>query len=91
MFLWLKFFYRCTVVLFNSKKNRESHILNTSRKTITCLAFGSGGKYLATGECGHAPSLRVWSIQDGTQMAEFQGHKYGINCVVRYGFMYTTF
>ncbi|KAK6634098.1 hypothetical protein RUM44_004706 [Polyplax serrata] len=71
----------CTVVLFNSKKNKESHILNTSRKTITCLAFGSGGKYLATGECGHAPSLRVWSVQDGVQMAEFQGHKYGINCV----------
>ena len=54
-----------------------------SKKTITCLAFGSGGKFLATGECGHAPSLRIWNVQDGQQMAEFQGHKYGINCVVR--------
>ncbi|KAL0280829.1 UNVERIFIED_CONTAM: hypothetical protein PYX00_002006 [Menopon gallinae] len=71
----------CTVVLFNVKKNKQAHILNTSRKTITCLAFSPGGKYLATGECGHSPSLRIWNVQDGTQIAEFQGHKYGINCV----------
>jgi WD40 repeat protein len=78
------FFFRCTVVLFNPKKNRQSHILNISRKTITCLAFTADGRYLVTGECGHLPSVRVWDLQEsgGTQIAEFPGHKYGINCVV---------
>ncbi|XP_069702772.1 mitogen-activated protein kinase-binding protein 1-like isoform X3 [Periplaneta americana] len=73
----------CTVVLFNPKKNRQTHLLNSSRKTITCLAFSAGGRYLVTGECGHLPSVRVWDLQEGggTQIAEFPGHKYGINCV----------
>ena len=34
-----------------------------------------------TGECGHLPSVRVWDMQDRTCVAEFPGHKYGINCV----------
>jgi WD40 repeat protein len=77
-------FSRCTVVLFNPKKNRQSHLLNSSRKTITCLAFSVDGRYLVTGECGHLPSVRVWDLQEsgGTQIAEFPGHKYGISCVV---------
>lgn len=75
---------RCTIVLFNTKKNKQQHIVNGSRKTITCLTFSPDGKFLATGECGHAPSLRVWNLADFTQVAEFQEHKYGINCVVSY-------
>ncbi|XP_066991483.1 mitogen-activated protein kinase-binding protein 1 [Anabrus simplex] len=73
----------CTVVLFNPRKGRQQHLLNTSRKTITCLAFSSDGRYLATGECGHLPSVRVWEVTgaDIVQVAEFPGHKYGINCV----------
>ena len=40
------------------------------------------GRYLVTGECGHLPSVRVWDMQDkSTTVAEFPGHKYGINCV----------
>jgi WD40 repeat protein len=72
------------VVLLHSRKGRQTHLLNTSRKTITCLAFSSDGRYLATGECGHQPSVRVWDIQEGlnTPIAEFAGHKYGVNCVV---------
>ena len=34
-----------------------------------------------TGECGHLPSVRVWDIHDRSCVAEFPGHKYGINCV----------
>ena len=36
-----------------------------------------------TGECGHLPSVRIWDVQDRTLVAEFPGHKFGINCVVR--------
>ncbi|XP_054279530.1 mitogen-activated protein kinase-binding protein 1 isoform X2 [Macrosteles quadrilineatus] len=71
----------CTVVLFNPTKNRQSHVLNTSRKTVTCLRFSPDGRLLATGENGHLPSVRVWDLVDGTQVAEFTGHKYGISCV----------
>ncbi|XP_042204556.1 mitogen-activated protein kinase-binding protein 1-like isoform X9 [Homarus americanus] len=71
----------CTVVLLNSRKNRQLHVQNASRKTITCVAFSPCGRYLATGECGHQPSVRVWDVSDRSQVAEFQGHKYGISCV----------
>ncbi|CAG2053667.1 unnamed protein product, partial [Timema podura] len=75
----------CTVVLFNPIKNRQSHLLNISRKTITCLALSPDGHYLVTGECGHLPLVRVWDLHEegspGVQVAEFPSHKYGINCV----------
>ena len=75
-------FSRCTVVLYNPRKNRQTHITNSSRKTITCLGFSEDGRHLVTGECGHLPSVRVWDVQERTMVAEFPGHKFGINCVV---------
>eukprot|EP00095_Tigriopus_kingsejongensis_P003257 maker-scaffold69_size418775-snap-gene-2.28 protein:Tk03257 transcript:maker-scaffold69_size418775-snap-gene-2.28-mRNA-1 annotation:"mitogen-activated protein kinase-binding protein 1-like isoform x2" len=71
----------CTVVLYNPRKNRQSHITNISRKTITSLAFSEDGRYLVTGECGHLPSVRVWDVQEKQLVAEFSGHKFGINVV----------
>ncbi|KAK5638850.1 hypothetical protein RI129_013145 [Pyrocoelia pectoralis] len=83
----------CTVVLFNSQTGNQSHIINSSRKTITSLAFSSCGRYLVTGECGHQPAVRVWDLQADPQpgppglapqvqhVAEFLSHKYGISCV----------
>ncbi|XP_072948676.1 mitogen-activated protein kinase-binding protein 1-like [Epargyreus clarus] len=76
----------CTVVLYNVRKNRQSHVLNASRKSVTCVAFSACGRYLATGECGHAPAVRVWDLQDpsasgAVQIAEFPGHTHGVNCV----------
>ncbi|XP_046743905.1 mitogen-activated protein kinase-binding protein 1 isoform X1 [Diprion similis] len=74
----------CTVVLFNPRKNSQTHVLNACRKTVTSLALSGDGKLLATGECGHVPNVRVWDVADphnAVQIAEFPGHKYGINCV----------
>ncbi|XP_042907111.1 mitogen-activated protein kinase-binding protein 1 isoform X2 [Parasteatoda tepidariorum] len=71
----------CVVVIYNLRKNKQGHILSSSKKTITSLSFSSDGKYLSTGECGHQPHVRVWDVQEKIQVAEFQGHKYGINCV----------
>lgn len=71
----------CTVVLLNSRKGRQHHLQNASRKSITCVAFSPCGRYLATGETGHQPSVRVWDTQERTQVGEFQGHKYGCSCV----------
>lgn len=74
---------RCSVVLFHPRKNRQSHIVNPSRKTLTAVAFSADGKYLVTGECGHQPSVRIWDLADRTQVAEFAGHKFGVVCAVR--------
>ncbi|XP_017311934.1 mitogen-activated protein kinase-binding protein 1 isoform X2 [Ictalurus punctatus] len=71
----------CVVVLLNPTKNGQQHIINTSRKTITAVAFSSDGKYLVTGEYGHLPAVRVWDVADGSQVAELQEHKYGVACV----------
>ncbi|XP_023663006.1 WD repeat-containing protein 62 isoform X2 [Paramormyrops kingsleyae] len=71
----------CVVVILHPRKNKQSHILNTSRKTFTALAFSQDGKYLVTGESGHMPCVRVWDVADRTQVAEEQCHKYGVACV----------
>ena len=33
-------------------------------------------------QCGHKPVVRVWDVEEKTQVAEFHGHKFGIGCVV---------
>uniref|UniRef100_A0A8C7R3Z6 Mitogen-activated protein kinase binding protein 1 n=1 Tax=Oncorhynchus mykiss TaxID=8022 RepID=A0A8C7R3Z6_ONCMY len=71
----------CVVVLLNPKKNKQHHILNSSRKTITTLSFSPDGKFVVTGESGHMPAVRVWDVAERTQVAELQEHKYGISCV----------
>jgi WD40 repeat protein len=75
---------RCAVVLFNPRKNRQTHIVNPSRKTLTAVAFSADGKYLVTGECGHQPSVRIWDLSDRSQVAEFAGHKFGVVCAVSF-------
>ncbi|XP_050438711.1 mitogen-activated protein kinase-binding protein 1 [Adelges cooleyi] len=71
----------CTVVFHNPVLGTETHLSNVCRKSITCLTFSSDGRYLGTGECGHQSNVRVWDMNDYSQVAEFPGHKYGINCV----------
>lgn len=82
----------CTVVLFNSKKLTQSFLLNTAKKAITAVAYSQCGRYLATGECGHNPTIKVWELDvngnanyengaAGSIVAEFSGHKYAVSCV----------
>ncbi|XP_063061845.1 WD repeat-containing protein 62 isoform X2 [Engraulis encrasicolus] len=71
----------CVVVILHPKKNKQTHILNTSRKTFSALAFSPDGKYLVTGESGHMPCVRVWEVAERAQVAEVQCHKYGVACV----------
>uniref|UniRef100_A0A8C4ZRH1 Mitogen-activated protein kinase binding protein 1 n=1 Tax=Gadus morhua TaxID=8049 RepID=A0A8C4ZRH1_GADMO len=71
----------CVVVLLNPKKNRQQHLINTSRKSITALAFSPDGKYLVTGESGHLPAVRLWDVSERRQVAELQKHNYGVSCV----------
>ncbi|KAM9853106.1 WD repeat-containing protein 62 [Aulostomus maculatus] len=70
----------CVIVLLHPLKNRETHIINSSRKPFSALAFSHDGKHLVTGESGHMPCVRVWEVGGG-QVAEVQSHKYGVSCV----------
>ncbi|XP_058490411.1 WD repeat-containing protein 62 isoform X3 [Solea solea] len=70
----------CVIVLLHPKTNKQTHIINTSRKPFSALAFSHDGKYLVTGESGHVPCVRVWEV-GGAQVAEVQSHKYGVSCV----------
>uniref|UniRef100_A0A914YE14 Uncharacterized protein n=1 Tax=Panagrolaimus superbus TaxID=310955 RepID=A0A914YE14_9BILA len=74
-----------TVVLI-TKNNGQFHFVNNSKNNITCITFSSNGKYLATGEFGNCPMVRVWEIcKDGTfqgqQIAELKYHTLGVLCV----------
>lgn len=71
----------CVVVLLHPRKNKQTHIFNSSRKTITTLCFSPDGKYVVTGESGHMPAVRVWDVTECAQIAELQEHKYGVACV----------
>ncbi|KAM3842569.1 LOW QUALITY PROTEIN: mitogen-activated protein kinase-binding protein 1-like [Diretmus argenteus] len=71
----------CVVVLLNPKKNRQHHIINTSRKTITAVSFSPDGKLLVTGESGHLPAVRLWDVAERRQVALLQQHQYGVACV----------
>uniref|UniRef100_A0A8C1VCC9 WD repeat domain 62 n=1 Tax=Cyprinus carpio TaxID=7962 RepID=A0A8C1VCC9_CYPCA len=73
--------FSCVIVILSPKKNKQTHIFNTSRKTFSALAFSQNGKYLVTGESGHMPCVRVWDVAERTQVAEVQCHKYGVACV----------
>lgn len=80
------------MVLFNAKKHSQSYLINTSRKAITAVTFSSCGKYIATGESGINPAIKVWELDlsgnsdsnaGGTVVAEFLGHKNVVSCLVR--------
>ncbi|KAJ8044348.1 Mitogen-activated protein kinase-binding protein 1 [Holothuria leucospilota] len=71
----------CVIVVFNPRKNRQEYIFSVSRKTVTALAFSPDGKHLVSGECGHNPAVRVWDLEDKSEVRNFSGHKFGISCV----------
>ncbi|GIY61419.1 WD repeat-containing protein 62 [Caerostris darwini] len=73
--------HRCVVVLYNTRKNKQRHLVSDAKRNITTLSFSWDGKYLATGECGAVSHVRVWDVQKLTQVADLSGHKHGINCV----------
>ncbi|XP_036296206.1 WD repeat-containing protein 62 isoform X2 [Pipistrellus kuhlii] len=71
----------CVVVILDPKENKQQHIFNTARKSLSSLAFSPDGKYIVTGENGHRPTVRIWDVDEKSQVAEMLGHKYGVACV----------
>nr|CAB3263642.1 mitogen-activated protein kinase-binding protein 1-like [Phallusia mammillata] len=71
----------CVIVLHNPRNGKQQFIFNPGQKTITCLKFSCDGNFIATGESGHQPCVRVFSVSDRSQVASVQSHKYGVSCV----------
>lgn len=76
-----------TVILYNPRNNAQAHLIGTTKNSITCLSFSFCGRYIATGEAGHEPRLRVWELYDAkgqfafTQIVDIKHHQLGISCV----------
>lgn len=85
------FYFSCTIVLFNAKKQTQAYLVNTSRKAFTSVTFSRCGRYVATGECGINPAIKVWELEapngnlehctGGNVIANFVDHKYAVTCV----------
>ncbi|TNN13374.1 Mitogen-activated protein kinase-binding protein [Schistosoma japonicum] len=71
----------CVTVLHSFENERQQFIQSQSRKAITAMDFSSDGKYLATGESGHQPMVRLWNVSDRCQLAEFGGHHFRVVAV----------
>uniref|UniRef100_A0A3Q0KPB6 Putative wd40 protein n=1 Tax=Schistosoma mansoni TaxID=6183 RepID=A0A3Q0KPB6_SCHMA len=71
----------CVTVLHSFENERQQFIQSQSRKAITAVDFSSDGKYLATGESGHQPMVRLWNVSDHCQLAEFGGHHFRVAAV----------
>jgi WD40 repeat protein len=76
-----------TVVIHNPRSLSQVHLISCSKNQITSLQFSPNGRYIATGEFGADPKVRVWEIVhndrqfSGQQVAELKYHRLGITCV----------
>ena len=52
------------------------------RKQVSCLTFSSDGNYIAVGECGHQPCVRIWSVSSREVVSQLVSHHFGIACLV---------
>jgi len=71
----------CVVVLLNVQTGQQRHIINDERKTVTCLGWAVDGQHLVTGESGHLPHVKIWSVVTLTTVTSFIGHKFGVSNV----------
>ncbi|CAF1570078.1 unnamed protein product, partial [Rotaria sordida] len=71
-----------TVILFNKNTHKQDFVISTACKTITSLSLSPDGQYLATGECGHNPKVRIWDLTgDRKSCIELGDHKFAIDSV----------
>ncbi|XP_039251756.2 mitogen-activated protein kinase-binding protein 1-like [Styela clava] len=69
------------IVIARIRSNKQFYIFNPGHKSLTCIKFSLDGQYVVTGELGHLPCVRVFSVSEKSQIASFQSHKFGISCV----------
>ncbi|KAI1722877.1 mitogen-activated protein kinase-binding protein 1 [Ditylenchus destructor] len=82
-----------TVVIHNPRNLSQAHLISSSKNQLTCLKFSPNGRYIATGEFGADPKVRIWELSHHEkgqhaagggghrQVAELKYHRLGITCV----------
>ncbi|XP_055327323.1 mitogen-activated protein kinase-binding protein 1-like [Paramacrobiotus metropolitanus] len=68
----------CSVVLLDPVSDTQQHLIVPNKRTLSAVTFNKDGRYLASGECGQTPCLRIWDTKESTQICELTGHKNGI-------------
>ncbi|KAH9137683.1 hypothetical protein LEN26_005631 [Aphanomyces euteiches] len=69
-------------IIYNCETNTQKHHLGHS-DDILCLATSPSGLFVATGEMGKKPSIRVWDAKTGTLLSTMHGfHSRGVTDVV---------
>ena len=71
----------CVIVLLNLETGDQRHIINEDRKTVSCLSWSHDAQHLVTGESGHRPCVKVWSVATLSLVSTLAGHKFGLSCV----------
>ncbi|CAM2725364.1 unnamed protein product [Rotaria socialis] len=72
----------CTVILYDRSTQKQDFVINTTRKTIKSLSISPDGRYLATGESGHDPKVRIWDLAgDRNSCIELGDHQFSIDHV----------
>ncbi|CAF1063299.1 unnamed protein product [Rotaria magnacalcarata] len=72
----------CTVILYDKSTQKQDFVISTARKTIKSLSITPDGRYLATGECGHDPKVRIWDLAgDRKSCIELGDHTFSIEHV----------
>lgn len=70
-------YYSDAAILFDSSSGKQLHILkdevNFHNSEITCIAFSSDSKLVATGS--YDLTIRVWDVETGKQVKIFEGHQ----------------
>jgi len=49
-----------------------------ARQAVSCVCFSPSGQFIAIGERGKKPALRVFQLSTGREVANLQQHAYGI-------------
>ena len=66
----------------------QRHIINRDRKTVTCLAWAADGSHLVSGESGHKPAVKVWSLQTAeSSLVSLTGHKSGVGRHLKFWYL----
>ncbi|CAI5451731.1 unnamed protein product [Caenorhabditis angaria] len=77
-------------VIVTSTSNQdhlEGHLISVAKQQFSCVSITSCGRFAATGENGHNPSVRLWQIRDdrgnfvGKLIRSMNAHSVGINIV----------
>jgi WD40 repeat protein len=64
-------------IRYDTVSNSQKAFYKANRP-LSCISVSPDGMYLAAGERGHMPSVRIWDLSSGEQIATLTGHTHGV-------------